>query len=139
MAKFGIALEWGSRGRWFESSHSDQNLYLFGDTGFLFLSQIMKMKENSRSQITPAVGPSYWIRTSGLLNPIQARYQTSPHPDIVLFPDSHNIVAHLVRKCKHNFTFFEKSLFLAKTEPLCYHEKNAKGARYAEYHRDHRP
>ena len=23
MAKFGIALEWGSRGRWFESSHSD--------------------------------------------------------------------------------------------------------------------
>ena len=26
-------------------------------------------------------GPSYWIRTSGLLNPIQARYQTSPNPD----------------------------------------------------------
>ena len=24
LAKFGIALEWGSRGRWFESSHSDQ-------------------------------------------------------------------------------------------------------------------
>ncbi len=24
VAKFGIALEWGSRGRWFESSHSDQ-------------------------------------------------------------------------------------------------------------------
>ena len=24
MAKFGIALEWGSRGRWFDSSHSDQ-------------------------------------------------------------------------------------------------------------------
>ena len=23
VAKFGIALEWGSRGRWFESSHSD--------------------------------------------------------------------------------------------------------------------
>ena len=48
-------------------------------------------------------GPSDWIRTSGLLNPIQARYQTSPHPDIVLFPDSHNIVAYLVRKSKHNF------------------------------------
>ena len=29
-------------------------------------------------------GPSDWIRTSGLLNPIQARYQTSPHPDIHL-------------------------------------------------------
>ena len=25
LAKFGIALEWGSRGRWFESSNSDQN------------------------------------------------------------------------------------------------------------------
>ena len=23
VAKFGIALEWGSRGRWFDSSHSD--------------------------------------------------------------------------------------------------------------------
>ena len=29
-------------------------------------------------------GPSDWIRTSGLLNPIQARYQTSPHPDFIL-------------------------------------------------------
>ena len=25
------------------------------------------------------------IRTSGLLNPIQARYQTAPHPDIIAF------------------------------------------------------
>ena len=30
-------------------------------------------------------GPSDWIRTSGLLNPIQARYQTSPHPDLLSF------------------------------------------------------
>ena len=30
---------------------------------------------------TPVFGPSDWIRTSGLLNPIQARYQTSLHPD----------------------------------------------------------
>ena len=29
-------------------------------------------------------GPSVEIRTQGLLNPIQARYQTSPHPDIHL-------------------------------------------------------
>ena len=28
VAKFGIALEWGSRGRWFESSHSDQNVLM---------------------------------------------------------------------------------------------------------------
>ena len=27
-------------------------------------------------------GPSAEIRTQGLLNPIQARYQTSPHPDL---------------------------------------------------------
>ena len=27
------------------------------------------------------LGPSDWSRTSGLLNPIQARYQTAPHPD----------------------------------------------------------
>ena len=25
VAQFGSALEWGSRGRWFDSSHSDQN------------------------------------------------------------------------------------------------------------------
>ena len=29
-------------------------------------------------------GPSDWIRTSGLLNPIQARYQTSPHPETAI-------------------------------------------------------
>ena len=28
VAKFGIALEWGSRGRWFESSHSDHRSVL---------------------------------------------------------------------------------------------------------------
>ncbi len=27
VAKFGIALEWGSRGRWFDSSHSDHAEY----------------------------------------------------------------------------------------------------------------
>ena len=36
MAKFGIALEWGSRGRWFESSHSDQNWEVFFDTSQFF-------------------------------------------------------------------------------------------------------
>ena len=29
-------------------------------------------------------GPSDWSRTSGLLNPIQARYQTALHPDVDL-------------------------------------------------------
>ena len=42
VAKFGIALEWGSRGRWFESSHSDQKmdsllgLSIFVDVGVLY-------------------------------------------------------------------------------------------------------
>ncbi len=35
MAKFGIALEWGSRGRWFESSHSDQGSILIGCSLFV--------------------------------------------------------------------------------------------------------
>ena len=33
---------------------------------------------------TSFYGPSVEIRTRGLLNPIQARYQTSPHPDMQL-------------------------------------------------------
>ena len=33
------------------------------------------------SFLPPHYGPSVEIRTQGLLNPIQARYQTSPHPD----------------------------------------------------------
>ena len=39
VAKFGIALEWGSRGRWFESSHSDhkKSSYSFGMRGFLLI------------------------------------------------------------------------------------------------------
>ncbi len=42
-------------------------------------------------------GPSDWIRTSGLLNPIQARYQTSPHPVKEI---SFDMLAHSPRKCK---------------------------------------
>ena len=37
VAKFGIALEWGSRGRWFESSHSDHlpmESWIHGSIGF---------------------------------------------------------------------------------------------------------
>ena len=41
VAKFGIALEWGSRGRWFESSHSDHEIPQSIETqwvaGFLFV------------------------------------------------------------------------------------------------------
>ena len=37
VAKFGIALEWGSRGRWFESSHSDQKSLLSTDKRGFFI------------------------------------------------------------------------------------------------------
>ena len=52
-------------------------------------------------------GPSVEIRTRGLLNPIQARYQTSPHPDILLrCPQRLSILAYLVRKCQYFFQNF---------------------------------
>ena len=41
-------------------------------------------KTEIRKSGTPFFGPSVEIRTRGLLNPIQARYQTSPHPEICL-------------------------------------------------------
>ena len=37
----------------------------------------------SAEMLRPVFGPSVEIRTRGLLNPIQARYQTSPHPDTI--------------------------------------------------------
>ena len=73
-------------------------------------------------------GPSDWIRTSGLLNPIQARYQTSPHPDIVLLSDSHSIIAYPVRKCKHNFSFSKNNFSLPRRIPPWYHVEKLEGA-----------
>ena len=44
-----------------------------------------KSSENHPNKmIFGTFGPSVEIRTQGLLNPIQARYQTSPHPDFLL-------------------------------------------------------
>ncbi len=46
-------------------------------------------------------GPSAEIRTQGLLNPIQARYQTSPHPgQAVRLADSGVILPWIRRNCK---------------------------------------
>ena len=42
VAKFGIALEWGSRGRWFESSHSDQSEYPVGYSDFVMCGFITR-------------------------------------------------------------------------------------------------
>ena len=43
-----------------------------------------KEKDHRKLNFRWSFGPSVEIRTRGLLNPIQARYQTSPHPDIHL-------------------------------------------------------
>ena len=40
VAKFGIALEWGSRGRWFESSHSDQKRSVLGTGRFFYAKKL---------------------------------------------------------------------------------------------------
>ena len=79
-------------------------------TGLLHLDHSnLSTKEKSRKSEYSFCffGPSVEIRTRGLLNPIQARYQTSPHPDIQLFAERLDILAHLGEKCKHYFQFFE--------------------------------
>ena len=54
--------------------------YLNGKRPFV-LDTGNKKRSASLSENT-SFGPSVEIRTQGLLNPIQARYQTSPHPDM---------------------------------------------------------
>ena len=54
----------------------------------------------------PFLGPSVEIRTRGLLNPIQARYQTSPHPDASV--DCQAILAQRATKSKYFFDIFKK-------------------------------
>jgi hypothetical protein len=64
---------------------------------FRNFSQIFKNRKIPKKPGFPSLsgifhGPSDWSRTSGLLNPIQARYQTAPHP-VVHFsmPNDDNI------------------------------------------------
>ena len=59
-------------------------------------------------------GPSDWIRTSGLLNPIQARYQTSPHPDMSYLVASLSMIAHFPQTCKPFFHFSGKFLSVVR-------------------------
>ena len=57
-------------------------------------------------------GPSVEIRTRGLLNPIQARYQTSPHPDQCLRLTTASIYYHtLSENASTFFKFFEKIFY----------------------------
>ena len=61
-------------------------------------------------------GPSVEIRTRGLLNPIQARYQTSPHPEIacVFRPLGYTIT--LSQKMQAFFYFLRKN-FIHRLRP----------------------
>ena len=53
----------------------------FNARGLAFSMRGNKKRSAFISENT-SFGPSVEIRTRGLLNPIQARYQTSPHPDM---------------------------------------------------------
>ena len=48
-------------------------------------------------------GPSGESRTHGLLNPIQARYQTALHPDIAVFSDGKNYYSGFKINCQYFF------------------------------------
>ena len=49
---------------------------------FILRCHCKAQKKKCLRYANTSFGPSVEIRTRGLLNPIQARYQTSPHPDI---------------------------------------------------------
>ena len=53
-------------------------------------------------------GPSVEIRTRGLLNPIQARYQTSPHPDLVDLATRLEYDTTSIRKNQELFSIFSQ-------------------------------
>ncbi|MGN1306645.1 MAG: hypothetical protein ACI4V3_03150, partial [Faecousia sp.] len=62
-------LEWGSRGRWFESSHSDQkSLFSFGKRDFLFsLAQYILISCVSIRALIVSSGRSYRAAAFGEL------------------------------------------------------------------------
>ena len=65
--------------------------------------------KKATSQKTDGFGPSGESRTHGLLNPIQARYQTALHPEIVAVSLSDKI-DYIKQKnvCQQFFSFFSK-------------------------------
>ena len=55
------------------------------ESGIVGRNWVEKLEKIRRTHKIPRIfGPSVEIRTRGLLNPIQARYQTSPHPDVLV-------------------------------------------------------
>ena len=80
-------------------------------TGQLFYIVRISKNENRKSKSSFGFhGPSVEIRTRGLLNPIQARYQTSPHPDIFCRSlGDFDMIPQKFKKSKHFFYFFSKN------------------------------
>ena len=75
VAKFGIALEWGSRGRWFESSHSDHvgaSSISLAPTFFKRQSALMPLLLLSKSN--PLRWASIWfLREDGIKSVMNSR------------------------------------------------------------------
>ena len=82
---------------------------------------IHREKRKSRNSIMPFLlfGPSVEIRTRGLLNPIQARYQTSPHPDIYLLRSALEYISIPCRKKQALFSQISKIFYGGKFAPVC--------------------
>ena len=64
-------------------------------------------------------GPSVEIRTRGLLNPIQARYQTSPHPDIFAVSNSLLIIPQFFSFFNPQFQIFRKKVAVLFVDKAC--------------------
>ena len=83
------------------------------------LSSSLDTKEKSRNSkyCFCFFGPSVEIRTRGLLNPIQARYQTSPHPDQCLRLTTASIYYHTLSENASTFFKIFKKFFTRLTRP----------------------
>ena len=100
-------------------------------TGLLDLSFEARHKEKSRNSNNCFCffGPSVEIRTRGLLNPIQARYQTSPHPDKCLPLKAASIYYHTLsenastfqstKSNTHHMSNVSTSLFVRVSRFVC--------------------
>ena len=86
----------------------------FATPGYSVLLQADFSEKIGAGILPTPIGPSVEIRTRGLLNPIQARYQTSPHPDILFLLRSRCQLAYINTSVFEMQVFF--SIFLKKFE-----------------------
>lgn len=82
------------------------------------IAELFEKKNHRKHLVFGGFGPSAEIRTQGLLNPIQARYQTSPHPDMSYLVASLSMIAHFPQTCKPFFHFSGKFLSAVRGPPF---------------------